>query len=206
MLQSHSGLSLQQRCSKLNRKFKQIKMTSSRLKRIYADAKIRYKKPTLVKTLAPHIVEKQRLAREESFPKLLRALDCGSEHVFWLDESIVSGRNLQKKIWVKKGDVYPCNDLARIQFPAQAICAATNRQGKVVSYSVEDKSFNADRFLSFLVKLRRCVKAKKFSIFLDNCSAHKTEKVKEYLRSFPTTKPSPKHHPQRNFTGPRSST
>ena len=72
--------------------------------------------------------------------------------------------------------------MERTQFPAQAICAATDRQGRVVAYAIEKKSFDRVSFLAFLKQLRQKVKRKKFNIFLDGCSTHHTAEVSEYCR------------------------
>lgn len=180
---SQFDLNLRQRCVQLRRKFRGLKLTPTKLLRVYRDQKIKFRAPILRKILAPHIKEKQNQARREVFPKLLEILDAKRETVLWLDESVCSGRTIRTKVWTNKDGDFPTNCLSRTQFPAQSICGATDRKGKLVAYQIADKSFNSERFKQFLELLRKKVKSKTFHIFLDNCTAHKTNEVKNYCKA-----------------------
>lgn len=72
--------------------------------------------------------------------------------------------------------------MLRESFPAQALIAATDSQGVVVDYKIKDRSFKTEDLKDFLISLRAKVKKKKFYIFWDNCSTHRTKVIQDFCK------------------------
>ena len=62
--------------------------------------------------------------------------------------------------------------------PCQAVCAAVCACHKLLTFAIEDDSFNQQKFESFLEQVRDACKEEKVYLFLDNSGVHKACKAK----------------------------
>ena len=94
-------------------------------------------------------------------------------HLIWADEAIFSARGFQMKAWSLPNMNIHVNDRSGNQ-PCQAVCAAVCACHGLVTYEVEDFSFDADKFIGFLkgVRAASAVGDERIYLFLDNCSVH----------------------------------
>ena len=64
--------------------------------------------------------------------------------------------------------------------PALAVVMAIDTKEGVIANHFREKSFNGEQFFDFMKDLRSAVGEERFLVVLDNCTIHKTHKVRNY--------------------------
>ena len=110
-----------------------------------------------------------------------KCVNDGSELIF-VDESIFKPRDFRKRAYMSKYENVNFN-VPRSQESALAVVAAISKFRGLIHYQIRERSHNGESFREFMRALRkRCVE-KRVVVLLDNCSIHKTNKVKEFCES-----------------------
>ncbi|MAJ97171.1 MAG: hypothetical protein CMI56_00965 [Parcubacteria group bacterium] len=73
-------------------------------------------------------------------------------------------------------------DLAKLEEPTLALLAGISKESGVEHFQIFEHSVNVDRFLEYLTKLRTANGEAKVAIFMDNLSAHTSDRAKAAMR------------------------
>ena len=95
-------------------------------------------------------------------------------HLDFGDESIFRARGFQTTAWVAPRQNVVVEDRTDHQ-PCQAVCAAVCACHGVLTYAVEEYSFNRWKFIDFLRQLRGDAGDETIYLFLDQASYHKEQ-------------------------------
>ena len=94
-------------------------------------------------------------------------------HLIFADECVFKSRGYQKQAWSAPYDNITVEDRTGKQ-PCQAVCAAVCRCHGILTYQIEDYSFNEEMFESFLKEIRAASGGdEKLYLFLDNSGVHR---------------------------------
>jgi len=107
-----------------------------------------------------------------------RAKECGAK-VYFSDESGLRSDHQSGKTWSPVGET-PTIEVSGSRFSLNLISAISNRGD--IKYKIIQGRFTADVFIEFLKHLIKDVKHKVFLI-VDGHPAHKSKKVKKFIRS-----------------------
>ena len=95
-------------------------------------------------------------------------------HLVFGDESIFRARGFQTTAWAAPRQNVVVEDRTDHQ-PCQAVCAAVCACHGVLTYAVEEYSFNRWKFIDFLRQLRGDAGDETIYLFLDQASYHKEQ-------------------------------
>ena len=73
-------------------------------------------------------------------------------------------------------------DLAKLEEPTLALLAGISKEKGIEHFQVFEFSVNVDRFIEYLTKLREANPEDKIALFMDNLSAHTSDRSKEAMR------------------------
>ena len=107
---------------------------------------------------------------------LTRAKNDGYR-VIYLDETCFTRSTVPKTEYCRQGENVAA-DLAYMQEPTLAVLASISKERGLEHYQIYDYSVNIAKFKQFLQELRAKNGKEKIAIFLDNLSAHKSDKSK----------------------------
>ena len=94
-------------------------------------------------------------------------------HLIFADECVFKARGYQKQAWAGPYENVIVEDRTGNQ-PCQAVCAAVCKCHKVLTYQIEDYSFDEEKFNSFLKEIRATAgNDDKLYLFLDNSGVHR---------------------------------
>ena len=94
-------------------------------------------------------------------------------HLIFADECVFKSRGYQKQAWSAPYDNITVEDRTGKQ-PCQAVCAAVCRCHGILTYQIEDYSFNEEKFEYFLKEIRAATGGEdKLYLFLDNSGVHR---------------------------------
>ena len=94
-------------------------------------------------------------------------------HLIFADECVFKARGYQKQAWSGPYQNVTVEDRTGKQ-PAQAVCAAVCKCHGVLTYQIEDFSFDEEKFKSFLREVRASSgNDDKLYLFLDNSGVHR---------------------------------
>ncbi len=83
------------------------------------------------------------------------------------------------KVWWNKGAEPPTVFRNALSFPAIAVVAAIDINGKLISYLIKEFSIKKPDFIQFLKLTKRKTNGKKTFILLDNLRAHHSNDVSD---------------------------
>ena len=72
--------------------------------------------------------------------------------------------------------------MAKLEEPTLALLAGISKEKGVEHFQVFEFSVNVDRFIDYLTKLREANPDDKIALFMDNLSAHTSDRSKEAMR------------------------
>ena len=103
---------------------------------------------------------------------------AAGHHLIFADECVFKSRGYQQHAWSGPYENIIVEDRTGRQ-PAQAVCAAVCKCHGVLTYMIEDYSFDETKFESFLREVRASLaNEEKVYLFLDNSGVHKSCEAK----------------------------
>ena len=144
------------------------------LGKIMREAGLRKKRITVTRAPAKFTQRLEKFEHEIlALHERVEGIIAAGGHLVWADEAIFSARGFQMKAWSRPNETIHVNDRSGNQ-PCQAVCAAVCACHGLLTYEVEDFSFDAEKFIGFLRSLRgaKGVGDERIYLFLDNCSVH----------------------------------
>ena len=107
---------------------------------------------------------------------LTRARNDGYR-IIYLDETCFTRSTMPKVEYSLQGQNMPA-DLANRNEPTLAVLAAISKEKGQEHYRIFDDSVNVSKFKEYLQELRALIPDEKVALFMDNLSAHRSEKAR----------------------------
>ena len=179
LLREWAPLSLQERCVRFKRRFPDRLLRSWTLRKLMRQAGCK-KKKVLVRRAA-----QRKTQRLEEFEQLIQqlaqqvsAVQKSGGHLVFADETIFNSRNFQMSAWAPPGQNIAVEDRTGNQ-PCLAVCAAVCKCHGLLAFTIEEHSYDGQKFINFLREVRAAAGDGKVHLFLDNCGVHKAWEVKD---------------------------
>jgi transposase len=115
---------------------------------------------------------------KEEYPAIKKLSIKEKAEIFWGDETGLRSDHQTGKTYGKKGKT-PVVRISAKRFRSNVI-SAINNKGKL-AFSVYEGKFTSKRFIDFLKRLIKFMKAKKMFLIVDNLSVHKSDEVKNFI-------------------------
>ena len=169
-------MSLADRCQHFRKEYPAAHINPTLLSRIYRDHKIKkrairwYKQP---KERDPEQA-RQQLA---TMKRLMTRARNDGYRIVYLDETCFTRSTVPKAEYCRQGQNVAA-DLAYMQEPTLAVLASISKEKGLEHYRIFDNSVNIPKFKEFLQELRDQNGDEKIALFMDNLSAHRSEKSK----------------------------
>ena len=166
--------SLAQRCVMFHRRFPDRWLQPWDLSKIMREAGMRKKRVSVTRAPAKFTQRLEKFDREiVALCERVEGIIAKGGHLVFADEAIFAARGFQMKAWSLPNETIHVSDRSGNQ-PCQAVCAAVCACHGLLTYEVEDYSFDAAKFTGFLRSLRAAqgVGDERLYLFLDNCSVH----------------------------------
>ena len=165
-------------------RLKGTKTSVYRLKKVFKKKGIRYKSVRLKHRWRKEHDAKNKEKDERTFVKFREGVRNAMERgraLVWVDESIYNQRLCQRFAWSRKGDNMTPTTMLHDEPSFAVVVAITAPQG-LLHFRIRPKSFKTDDFLQFVKELRNELGGGQFDLVLDNCTIHKTKKLKDYCK------------------------
>jgi hypothetical protein len=173
-LRAWAPYSLSWRCTMFHRRYPDRWLAPHVLAQLYRNAGIR-KKTVNIRRVAQR--RTQRLDEFENkvieLHEQVQSILAAGGHLVYLDESTFTSRAFQQRAWARENENILVEDRTGKQ-PCLAVCAAVCACHGLLTFEVEEDSFDAPKFVRFLEGLRGCagVGDEKLFLLLDNCRVH----------------------------------
>ena len=112
--------------------------------------------------------------------ELTKAKNAGYRIVY-IDETMFTRKTCPDTEWAKAKENMAV-DLAKLEEPTLALLAGISKEKGIEHFEVFEFSVNVDRFIEYLTKLREANPEDKIALFMDNLSAHTSDRSKEAMR------------------------
>ena len=175
-LRNQTGMSLQDRCDQFSREFPQAHINRTLLRQIYVRHGIKKKCLKWYKQAVNRDPEKERQQYITMKRQLTKAKNDGYR-VVYIDEICFTRTTVPKTEYSAKNKNMSA-DLAHLKEPTLAVLSAISKENRQEHFKVFDDSVNVAKFKAYLKELRERNGEEKIALFLDNLSAHRSEKSK----------------------------
>lgn len=156
-----------------HRRFGEVKISPSSIRRIYKKHKIRFKNIKRSKREIDFSNSHYRslFLRMRS---LLVQMQESKTQVVYLDETMFTFSTFRSKGWAHNRDRIRINE-SDLKVQTLAVIAAISEDGGLIDFYIHPKSINSESFVAFIEQISRKLGGSDFALFLDNLSVHKTK-------------------------------
>ena len=112
--------------------------------------------------------------------ELTRATNAGYKLVY-IDETMFTRKTCPTAEWARPKENMAV-DLDKLEEPTLAVLCGISKESGLEHYQIFDFSVNVDKFIEYLDKLKELNGDTRICIFMDNLSAHKSERAKEAMK------------------------
>ena len=173
-------MSIVDRCRDIRREFPTIKMNPTLLRQVYSKFKIKKKKFRWYKTAKSTDEDKTKQALTTMKRLITQAKNAGYRFIY-IDETMFTRQTCQETEWARPKENMAI-DLAKLDEPTLAVLSGVSKEKGQEYYQIFDFSVNVEKFIEYITTLRKVNGTDKICLFMDNLSAHKSEKSKQAMR------------------------
>ena len=101
--------------------------------------------------------------------------------IVYLDETMFTRKTCPDTEWCRPNENMAV-DLAKLEEPTLAVLCGISKEVGVELFQIFERSVNVDKFLEYLSNLRASNHETKICLFMDNLSAHTSERAKKAMR------------------------
>ena len=172
-LQECAHLSLAERASLFHRRFGEVKISPTTIRRIYLKHKIRFKNIKRGKRDID-FSEPHYLSLFHRMRALLKQMEESQTRVVYLDETVFTFSTFRSKGWAHRRDRIKVID-SDLRVQTLALIAAISEDGGLIDFAIHPRAINTEVFVAFVRQLSEKLGGEDFALFLDNFSVHKTK-------------------------------
>jgi len=167
-------MSLVDRCQQFRREFPEAHINPTLLRRIYAMHKI--KRRSLKWFKQPREIDLEKTRQELiTMKRLLTRARNDGYRIIYLDETCFTRSSVPKTEYCLPKQNLPA-DLEHLSEPTLAVLSAISKEKGQEHFKIFPYSVNIQKFKTYLQELRAKNGDDKIALFMDNLSAHKSEK------------------------------
>jgi transposase len=159
-----------------HRRFGEVKVSPTTIRRIYLKHKIRFKNIKRGKREIdfsdPHYS-----SLFHCMHSLLHRVKESNTKVVYLHKTMFTFRTFRAKGWTHKRDRVRVND-SDLKVQTLALIAAIAEDGGLIDFAIHPMAINTESFVAFVRQLAEKLGGGDFALFLDNLSVHKTRPAK----------------------------
>lgn len=179
-LRHQTSLSLKDRCKLFLKEFPSAHMNPTLLRKVYTLHKIKKKKLRWYKSPKEQDPEKQKQLVINMKRQLTRYRNEGYRFVY-IDETCFTRKTCSDTEWARLKENMAV-DVVMIEEPTLALLCGISKEKGLEHFHVFQFSVNVEKFIQYLSELRAANGDDKICIFMDNLSAHTSERSKEAMR------------------------
>ena len=149
-------------------------MNPTLLRKVYKMHGIKKKKIRWVKEAKeqdPHVLVQQMANMKR---QLTRARNDGFR-IIYLDETMFTRKTCPDSEWTKMKSNMRV-DTAKLEEPTLALLCGISKERGVEHYQIFEKSVNVEKFKDYCCNLRAKTEGQQIALFMDNLSAHTSER------------------------------
>jgi len=177
-LRDQTSLSLLDRCRHFRREFPDAQINPTLLRKVYNLNGIKKKKFRWHKSPKEQDPEKQRQLLTTMKRQLTRAKNDGYR-VVYIDETMFTRKTVAE--WSRPKENMAV-DVKLLDEPTLALLCGISKEKGVEHHRVFEFSVNVERFIEYLDGLRAANGDDKIALFMDNLSAHTSERSKQAMK------------------------
>ena len=155
-------------------------MNKTLLRKVYRIHKIKRKKYRWFKVSGTMNEEQVRKDLTRMKQQLTRAKNEGFRFVY-LDETMVTRKTVADTEWARPKENIRV-DLAKLEEPTLAMLAGISAENGLEYFQIFHKSVDVPKFGEWLKSLRNTCETDKVCLFMDQLSAHTSDKTKKAMR------------------------
>ena len=112
--------------------------------------------------------------------QITKARNAGFRFIY-IDETCFTRKTVADAEWTRPKENIAV-DVAMLEEPTLALLCGISKENGVEHHQVFEQSVNVDKFIEYLDGLRAANGEEKICIFMDNLSAHTSERSKQHMR------------------------
>jgi transposase len=167
---------LAERAQLFHRRFGEVKISPTTIRRVYLKHRIRFKNIKRGKREID-FSEVHYLSLFHRMRALVKQMEESQTRVVYLDETVFTFRTFRSKGWAHRRDRIKVND-SDLKVQTLALIAAISEDGGLIDFAIHPRAINTDVFVAFVRQLSEKLGGGDFALFLDNLSVHKTKDAK----------------------------
>ena len=101
--------------------------------------------------------------------------------IIYIDETMVTRKTVVDAEWSRPKENMSV-DVAKLEEPTLALLCGISKEKGLEHYQIYDNSVNVDKFMEYLQELRTANPEDKIALFMDNLSAHTSDRAKTAMR------------------------
>jgi transposase len=176
---------LAERAQLFHRRFGEVKISPTTIRRVYLKHRIRFKNIKRGKREID-FSEVHYLSLFHRMRALVKQMEESQTRVVYLDETVFTFRTFRSKGWAHRRDRIKVND-SDLKVQTLALIAAISEDGGLIDFAIHPRAINTDVFVAFVRQLSEKLGGGDFALFLDNLSVHKTKDAKLLIEALNIT-------------------
>ena len=168
------------RCKHFRKEFPAANINPTLLRRVYQLHGIKKKKYRWYKAAKEQDSEKQKTLLTTMKRQLTKAKNDGYRIVY-IDETCFTRKTVADAEWSRPKENMAV-DVKHLEEPTLALLCGISKEKGVEHFRVFEKSVNVEKFQEYIEELRAANPDDKICLFMDNLSAHTSERSKERMR------------------------
>ena len=174
-----------ERAQLFHRRFGEVKISPTTIRRVYLKHRIRFKNIKRGKREID-FSEVHYLSLFHRMRALVKQMEESQTRVVYLDETVFTFRTFRSKGWAHRRDRIKVND-SDLKVQTLALIAAISEDGGLIDFAIHPRAINTDVFVAFVRQLSEKLGGGDFALFLDNLSVHKTKDAKLLIEALNIT-------------------
>jgi DDE superfamily endonuclease len=169
--------SLKERVKRFHRRFGEVRISVTTLRRLYKRQKIKFKFIKRVKKEIDFTEKKYN----ELFIRMRTLVELSKmykQKIIFLDETVFTFSTFRSKAWSSQHSCIKVVD-SDLKIQTMAMVSAISLENGLEGYLLHPKSIKTEQFVEFVKELSKKEEGKAFSLFLDNLTVHKAKESKD---------------------------
>ena len=154
-------------------------MNTALLRKIYEMHKIKKRKLRWYKTPKEYDPDKAKTQLTTMKREMTKAKNAGYRIVY-IDETMFTRKACPDKEWCLPNQNMAV-DLAKLEEPTLALLCGISKENGIEHFQIFEHSVNVDKFIEYLDGLKLANPEAKIALFMDNLSAHTSERAKQAI-------------------------
>jgi hypothetical protein len=175
-LEECAHMSLVERSQLFHRRFGEVKISPTTIRRVYLKHRIKFKNIKRGKREIDFTDSHYRALFHRMASNLNQMRESKTK-VVYLDETVFTFSTFKSRGWSNQRDRIKVND-SDLKVQTLALVAAISEEDGLIDFAIHPRSINTETFVAFVRQLSQKLAGEDFALFLDNLSVHKSGHAK----------------------------